>query len=39
MDDPVPLLLRVIFLILIVWLWVGILIDQMPRFLGVPLCD
>ena len=37
--NPVILLLRVVFLAFIVWMWFGILIDQMPCFLGVPNCD
>jgi hypothetical protein len=37
--NPVLLLLRVVFLAFIVWMWFGILIDQMPCFLGVPNCD
>ena len=36
---PVILLIRVVFLILIVWFWGNLLIDQMPCFLGVPNCD
>jgi uncharacterized membrane protein len=36
---PVGVLLRVIFLVLILWMWVGLVIDQMPCFLGVPNCD
>jgi hypothetical protein len=36
---PVILLLRVVFLPFIAWLWVSLLIDQMPCFLGVPNCD
>jgi cation transport ATPase len=36
---PVSLLFRVAFLILVAWLWVAILLDQMPCFLGVPNCD
>ncbi len=39
MANPAILLLRVVFLALIAWMWVGILIDQMPCFLGVPNCD
>jgi len=39
MADPISLLLRVAFLILIAWLWSGIILDQMPCFLGVPNCD
>ena len=37
--NPVILLLRVVFLAFIAWLWMGLLIDQMPCFLGVPNCD
>jgi len=36
---PVILLIKVVFLILIVWFWGILLIDQMPCFLGVPNCD
>ena len=36
---PVILLIRVVFLILIVWFWGNLLIDQMPCFLGVANCD
>lgn len=31
--------LRVSLVGLFAWLWVGLLIDQMPCFLGVPNCD
>lgn len=31
--------LRIACLVLIVWLWVGIALDQMPCFLGAPTCD
>ena len=37
--NPFILLIRVVFLILIVWFWGTLLIDQMPCFLGVPNCD
>jgi uncharacterized membrane protein len=37
--NPIILLIRVIFLALIIWMWFGIVIDQMPCFLGVPNCD
>ena len=30
---------RVVLVILIAWLWVGLVADQMPCFLGVPNCD
>ena len=36
---PINLVIRVTFLVLITILWAGILIDQMPCFLGVPNCD
>lgn len=36
---PVALLVGVAYLILVAWLWVAILLDQMPCFLGVPNCD
>ncbi len=39
MARPLLLLLRVVFLAFIVWVWFGIMIDQMPCFLGVPNCD
>jgi hypothetical protein len=32
-------LVRVAMLGLIAWLWVNILLDQLPCFLGVPFCD
>lgn len=37
--NPIIFLIRVIFLALIIWMWFGIVIDQMPCFLGVPNCD
>jgi len=37
--NPIILLLRVVFLAFIAWMWVSLLIDQMPCFLGVPNCD
>lgn len=39
MVNPVNLLLRASFLILITSLWIGIILDQMLCFLGVPNCD
>ena len=39
MVNPISLLLRVAFLIAIAWLWVGLVLDQMPCFLGVSICD
>ena len=37
--NPLILLIRVVFLIFLVWFWSVLLIDQMPCFLGVPNCD
>jgi len=37
--NPIILFIKVVFLAFIVWMWFGILIDQMPCFLGVPNCD
>ena len=39
MADPVNLLLRVALLALVALMWAGLLIDQMPCFMGVPNCD
>jgi hypothetical protein len=39
MSNPPGLLLRAALLILIAWLWAGIVLDQIPCFLGVPNCD
>lgn len=39
MTNPLILLFRVALLALLAWMWMGILIDQMPCFLGVPNCD
>ena len=38
-DNPFTLLSRVALLALIAMMWGGILIDQMPCFVGVPNCD
>jgi len=37
--SPIGLALRVALLIAMAWLWIGIVADPMPCFLGVPLCD
>lgn len=37
--SPARLLIRVIILVFIAWMWTGLLIDQMPCFLGIPNCD
>lgn len=37
--NPAGLLAGAAILFLIGWLWTGILLDQMPCFLGVPNCD
>ena len=39
MANPISLFLRVIFLVLIAWMWIGIVKDQMPCFCGLPNCD
>lgn len=38
-SNPLGLLLSVVFMALIALMLAGILIDQMPCFLGVPNCD
>jgi hypothetical protein len=30
---------RIATLIFIAWMWVAVVLDQMPCFLGVPNCD
>ena len=37
--NPVALLLRVAFLVIITWMWGAAIIDQLPCFIGVPNCD
>jgi uncharacterized membrane protein len=37
--NPFHLVLSGSLLILIAWIWVSTILDQMPCFLGVPLCD
>jgi hypothetical protein len=37
--NPMFLLIQVVFLGFLVWMWFGIVMDQMPCFLGVPNCD
>lgn len=37
--SPVFLVLRVVVLVLIAWVWGGLVVDQLPCFLGVPNCD
>jgi len=37
--NPIILLIRVVFLVSIAWAWGSWIIDQMPCFLGVLLCD
>ena len=39
MAQPINLLIRLVVLILVAVLWTGLLLDQMPCFLGVPNCD
>jgi len=38
-ENHISLLPTVAFLIFIAWLWVTVVVDQMPCFLGVPNCD
>ena len=37
--SPMNLLFRVAFLALVASMWGGLLLDQLPCFLGVPNCD
>jgi hypothetical protein len=37
--QPLPLLFRLVFLALLAVMWVAIIADQFPCFLGVPNCD
>jgi hypothetical protein len=37
--NPIVLVIRVAFLAFLVWLWFGVVMDQMPCFLGVLNCD
>ena len=39
MASSLNLLTRVACLIFLAWFWVGLILDQMPCFLGVPNCD
>jgi hypothetical protein len=39
MTNPINLLFRIAFLALIAMMWVGIVIDQLPYFMGVANCD
>ena len=39
MANPVSLLIRVVLFAILAFLWVSLLNDQMPCFLGVPNCD
>lgn len=39
MPNAVSVLPSIIPLILIAWLWLALVLDQMPCFLGVPNCD
>jgi hypothetical protein len=39
MANPIILSLGLILLTLIAGLWFGVILDQMPCFLGVPICD
>ena len=37
--NPITLFIKVAFLAIFAMMWGGILIDQLPCFLGVPNCD
>lgn len=39
MASPINFLLRVAFLAFIAMMWGGLIIDQLPCFLGIPNCD
>ena len=39
MERPIALALKIAALIACAWTWIAIVLDQMPCFLGVPLCD
>jgi hypothetical protein len=39
MANPINLLFRVAFLVLIAIMWGSLMIDQLPCFIGVPNCD
>ena len=39
LTDRLTLLSRVLLLTVIAWIWVSLVMDQMPCFLGVPNCD
>jgi hypothetical protein len=39
MAHPLTLFIRVVFLIFLALMWVSILVDQMPCFMGVLNCD
>ena len=37
--ESIGLMSKVVTLILIAWMWLSLVVDQMPCFLGVPNCD
>ena len=39
LTHPVALVLRIAFLTLVAVLWIGLIQDQLPCFLGMPNCD
>ena len=39
MPNPIGFWLSVALLIFIAWMWAGLILDQLPCFLGVPNCD
>jgi hypothetical protein len=38
-SGPLKLLTGVALSIAVAWFWIGLVVDQMPCFLGVPNCD
>jgi hypothetical protein len=39
MENPVDLVFGILVMVLVAVMWVNLLADQMPCFLGVPNCD
>ena len=39
LQRPIISALRIAALIACAWIWIAIVLDQMPCFLGVPVCD
>jgi hypothetical protein len=39
LDRPLPLLARLVLLMLVTFVWLSLVADQLPCFMGVPNCD